>query len=142
MSQVRCPYCHESIDSSKYPQHEAEHLRLREDGQQSEYVTLPPEERAQGDLEGVPQAYIHVKCGAGTGMPEEIIRTYLVNPWTYLADKTFCTGCGTHVPLKECNWIETGEDLQTYTDRLRAEKPEMRPGILTRMLLAVVKLFG
>lgn len=142
MKQIRCNFCHEHIDQSDYDAHVAEHMKLRPDGQQSEYVTLPPEEREQGDLEGIPQVYVHKKCGAGTGMPEEIIRTYLKNPYTYLADKTFCTGCGSHVPMRECVWTETGEDLQTYTDRLRAQKPECRPGILMRMLVGAAKLFG
>ncbi len=142
MGMVRCQYCHEYIDTAAYSSHKAEHLKARPDGQQSEYATLPPEEREQGSLSGVPTVYVHVKCGAATGMPEEIVRSYLKNPYMYLADATFCTGCGTHVPFRDCKWTETGENLQTYTDRLRAEKPECRPGILTRMLIGIAKLFG
>ncbi len=140
MNTIRCPFCHEYVDGAAYPAHEAEHLKLRSDGQQSEYVTLPPEERAGGSLEGVPRAYRHDRCGGITGMPEEIIRSYLQNPYLYLADRTFCCGCGKHVPLGECVWVETGEDLQTYTDKLRAQKPELRPGLLKRVLVALVKL--
>ena len=142
MAKVRCPYCHQDVDRASFPAHEAEHLKPRPDGQQNEYVTLPPEEREQGDLTDVPQVYVHKKCGGATGMPEEIIRTYLKNPYTYLADQTFCTGCGRHVPLRECFWTETGEDLQTYTDRLRAEKPECRPGLIGRLLIGLSRLFG
>lgn len=141
MEKVRCPFCHEPIDETDYAAHEAEHLKLRPDGQQSEYVTLPPEQREQGDLSGVPQVYVHVKCGAATGMPEEIIRSYLQNPYLYLADATFCTGCGVHVPMRECKWTLTGEDLQTYTDRLRAQKPELRPGFFKRLLIGILKFF-
>jgi hypothetical protein len=75
-------------------------------------------------------------------MPEEMVRSYLKNPFLYLADATFCTGCGAHVPLRECKWLETGEDLQTYMNRLRAEKPEFRPGLLMRILIAISRLFG
>ena len=142
MAQVRCEFCHEYIDKSEYDAHCAEHMKLRADGQQTDYVTLPQEDREQGSLAGVPQVYVHEKCGAATGMPEEIVRSYLKNPYLYLADKTFCTGCGKHVPFRECQWAETGENLQEYTDRLRAEKPEMRPGIFIRMLAGIVKLFG
>jgi hypothetical protein len=124
---VRCPFCHQFIDSSAYSAHEAEHRRLRPDGQQDKYVTLPPEGRFEGSLDGVPSVYRHEKCGRATGMPEEIIRSYLMNPYLYLADRTFCTGCGKHVPCRELRWLETGEDLQTYNDRLRAAKPEMKP---------------
>ena len=142
MSTIRCPFCHEHIDAAAYDEHEAEHLKLRPDGQQAEYVTLPPEERTEGSLEGVPKVYRHAKCNSHTGMPEEIIRSYLQNPYLYLADRTFCCGCGSHVPFRECVWIETGEDLQTYTDRLRAQKPEFRPGLFKRMLFGVIKLFS
>jgi hypothetical protein len=141
MSQIPCPFCHEYIDSAEYSRHEAEHLKTRPDGQQNEYVTLPDEDRDQGDLTGVPQVYIHRKCGGATGMPEEIIRSYLKNPYLYSADATFCCTCGRPVPLRECEWMETGEDLQTYTDKLRAAKPEMKPkGCLAMLLLLSVGL--
>lgn len=139
MAQVRCPFCHEHIDRAAYSAHEARHREAMPDGQQSDYVTLPEEEREQGDLMGVPTVYVHHKCDVATGMPEEIVRSYLKNPYLYLADATFCCGCGKHVPLKECAWTETGENLQTYIDELRAQKPELRPGLLIRLLVAVIK---
>jgi hypothetical protein len=140
MSTTRCPYCHEYIDSAAYPAHEAEHRKLRADGQQNEYVTLPPEERTEDSLEREPRIYEHKECGALTEMPEEIIRSYLQNPYLYSADRTFCCGCERHVPWRECVWIETGEDLQTYTDGLRAQKPEMWPGFLKRILIGLAKM--
>jgi hypothetical protein len=110
-----------------YPAHAAAHRKTQQDGQQKDYATLPEEDREQGDLAGVPRWYTHQKCGRTTGMPEEIIRSYLKNPYMYTADATFCCGCNRHVPLRECFWKETGENLQAYTDRLRAAKPEMKP---------------
>ena len=142
MKQIRCRFCHEWVDEAAYPAHEAKHLEIQPDGQQEEYATLPPEQREEGSLEGVPRVYVHRECGAATGMPEEIVRSYLVNPWLYLADETFCTGCRSHVPFAECEWTETGENLQAYMNRLRAEKPEMRPGLLKRALVALLKFFG
>ena len=141
MNTIHCPFCHEQIDSSAFPAHEAEHLKLRPDGQLSEYVTLPPEERVEGSLDGVPQVYRHT-CGGATRMPEEIIRSYLQNPHLYLADATFCCGCGKHVPNRECTWVETGEDLQTYMSKLRGEKPELQPGLLKRMFIGLIKLLN
>ena len=144
MGKVRCAYCHEEIDVLAYPLHEAKHRKVREDGQQTDYVTLPEEERASGDLSDVPQVYVHRKCGVATGMPEEIIRTYLKNPYTYSADATYCCGCRTHVPNRECDWTETGEDLQTYMDKLRAAKPELKPKpyaallVIALVILAVI----
>jgi hypothetical protein len=127
MADIRCPYCHESIPESDFPAHEAKHRKRRADGQQTDYATLPEEEREDGDLTGVPTVYVHLKCGAGTRMPEEIVRSYLKNPYLYSSDSTFCTGCGDHVPDAECEWVDTGENLQAYMDRLRAAKPEMKP---------------
>jgi hypothetical protein len=137
--QIRCQFCHEYVDAADYRAHVAQHVKERPDGQQTDYATLPPEEREAGDLAGVPRIYVHRKCGAGTGMPEEIIRSYLKNPYLYMADRTFCTGCGEHVPFRECVWTETGEDLQTYIDKLRAAKPEMKPkGCLAAALVAAL----
>lgn len=127
MGTIRCKFCHEYVDEESYSEHEADHLASRPDGQHREYVTLPPDERAMGAIDDVPKVYRHQQCGAATEMPEEIIRSYLQDPYLYGADATFCCGCGKHVPFRECNWVETGEDLQTYTDKLRAAKPEMRP---------------
>ncbi len=141
---IRCQFCHEYIPEGMYDAHVSQHLALGEDGQQNDYATLPPEmlDMSSDEFEDAPRWYRHEKCGEVTGMPEEIIATYLRDPWFYLSDKTFCTGCGKHVPLRECVWEETEEDLQTYTDRLRATKPEMRPGIVKRMFAAVLnKLF-
>jgi hypothetical protein len=142
MKRIRCQYCHEFVDSSEYSDHCERHLKLQPDGQHTDYMTLPPEEREQSSLDGVPRTYVHRACGHATGMPEEIIRSYLKNPYLYYSNKTFCTGCGVHVPFRECNWTETGEDLQTYTDRLRAEKPEMRPNVFLRLLLVILKALG
>lgn len=140
MPKIRCPYCHEYIDEAAFGAHEAGHLEARPDGQQSEYVTLPEEARAAGDLSGVPQVYVHRKCGVGTKMPEEIVRSYLQNPYLYSADETFCCGCGTHVPFRECVWVETKEDLQTYMEKLRSAKPEMKPKGCVAAVLFLVAL--
>ncbi len=56
-----------------------------------EHITLPPDERLELDLTGVPRWYYHEKCGRTTGMPEEIIRSYLVNPFLYNG-RTFLRG--------------------------------------------------
>ncbi len=127
MSKTQCPYCHESIDNNLLASHIEEHRQLLPDGQQKDYVTLPPEERYDNELKGVPVVYEHSTCGVATCMPDEIVRSYLKNPYLYLADTTFCAGCGKQVPNRECKWEETGENVQTYFDRLRAAKPECRP---------------
>jgi len=142
LDQVRCQFCHEYIPRLAYDAHVQQHLQFREDGQQADYATLPPEERVVSfDFATAPRWYRHAKCNEVTGMPEEIIQTYLTNPWFYLSDKTFCTGCGKHVRQRECVWEETDENLQVYTDRLRAGKPELRPNLPIRMLAWFASLF-
>lgn len=137
MSQIRCKFCHKYIEKEKYSAHCDRHLEVQPDGQQTDYVTLLEEERFQDSLENVPQVYKHKRCGETTVMPEEIIRSYLEDPYLFASDETFCTGCNKHVPQKECFWVETRENLQEYSDGLRAAKPECRPGIFLRMLIFI-----
>lgn len=144
-----CNFCHQYIPRSEMREHHEEHVRLQDDGQHTDYPTLEPEFRAsEEELKDAPKWYIHTKCkgepDAMTGMPDDIIQTYLVNPWFYLADRTYCCGCEKHVPLRECVWSETGEDLQTYTNRLRAARPETKPSIWIRLLAVyyAVKTYG
>ena len=120
MANVECPFCHKPIPEREIDAHIAYHREDRGDGQHRDYATLREDQRDQEDLTGVPQVYVHLKCEVGTGMPEEIVRTYLVDPWFYRADRTFCCGCSEHVPLRECVWTETGENVQQYMDKLRA----------------------
>ena len=115
---VRCPYCHKLVFRFFYSGHEAKHTARRPDGQQNEYVTLHPTGRYEGSLTGVPQSYRHPKCGVVTRMPEEIIRSYLVNPFLYGAG-SFCCGCGEHIPEQELFWYETGQNMAEYTHDLR-----------------------
>lgn len=121
MSAHRCPFCHKLLAPSVYEEHVAQHRGTRADGQQNEYATLPVENRYHGSLDGVPMWYTHQKCGRTTGMPEYIVRTYLADPYFYGAGATYCCGCQTHVPHEECFWVETGENMLSYNDRLKSE---------------------
>ncbi len=116
---VRCPDCHKQVLRFFLSRHQANHTAPRSDGQQNEYVTLHPTGRYTGSLDGVPQCYRHPQCGVTTQMPEEIIRSYLVNPFLYGAG-SFCCGCGTHVPEEDLIWCETGQNMAEYTHELRA----------------------
>lgn len=53
-------------------------------------------------------------------MPEDIIRSYLVNPFLY-TDCSFCCGCNDYVPLDELFWVETGESLEDYNRELQQD---------------------
>jgi hypothetical protein len=116
----RCPFCHQNIPVFQFDAHVAQHTKLRDDGQMTDHVTVAPEDRFQGNLEQVPQWYCHERCGAVTGMPEEIIRSYLADPFLY-NDYTFCTGCQKYPHQSEFHWVETGENLHAYNRRLRME---------------------
>lgn len=117
---IRCVYCHTLIFRPLYPRHRAKHTRLRPDGQMTDHATLHPSGQYQGPLEGVPQGYRHPRCEVVTRMPEEIIRSYLVDPFLY-SGGSFCCGCKSYVPYAELFWIETGECLADYFQKLQRD---------------------
>ncbi len=129
---VRCEFCHQDVAAWDYPAHQAAHRRLLLDGQQQDYASLPPEARHLGDIAGTPRVYEHVGCGGRTVMQEKIIRSYLRNPFLY-DDLNFCTGCGRHVRDRACVWVESGERLDKYMGRLRAEWLSRRWGRAGRL---------
>lgn len=117
---MRCPFCHKLVLRWFYPRHKRKHTRRRRDGQMAEHVTAAPAQRFSGSLSEVPQTYVHTKCGVATQMPEEIIRSYLVNPMM-CSDASFCCGCGRYVFSAELTWEETGETVIDYLGRLRTK---------------------
>lgn len=53
-------------------------------------------------------------------MPEDIIRSYLVNPFLH-NDYTFCCGCGDYILQNQLYWRETGQCLADYFRALQQE---------------------
>jgi hypothetical protein len=53
-------------------------------------------------------------------MPEEIIRSYLVNPFLY-SGGSFCVGCKSYVPYDQLFWIETNQSLDDYFRQLKQD---------------------
>jgi len=121
----RCDMCHEFVLIQEFDVHYEQHQGTETDGQLSTYPTLPPEQRWRGDLSTIPQSYLHEACGAVTKMPEDIIRTYMVNPYFY-GYSSFCCGCGTHVPARKLKWVETGENMFAHTKELQATLPNAK----------------
>ncbi len=117
---IRCAFCHKIIFLPLYPMHKEKHTKSLADGQMTEHITIHPELRYQGGLDAVPQTYIHKHCGGVTRMPEEIIRSYLVNPFLY-NEYTFCCGCNNYVHQKELYWCETEQCLAGYFQELQQE---------------------
>src|SRR5437764_1501800 len=115
---VRCAFCHKLVFRPFYKSHRATHTARRPDGQMADHITVHPQGRYQGSLEGVPRGYRHPACGVVTGMPEETIRSYLVNPFLYRGG-SFCCGCGDYMPYEELFWIETGQSLADYFRELQ-----------------------
>jgi len=124
---VSCPFCHRSVFRPLAWLHRARHMKPLADGQMTDHITVPPSQRFEGSLEGVPQTYFHAKCGVSTGMPEEIVRSYLVNPFLY-SGFTFCCGCQGYVSHEELSWIETGENLAKYFAKLK-DNHLLGPGV-------------
>lgn len=118
MSQVRCPFCHEYVDKADFAAHKEVHTRLLPDAQQADYVTLPEEEREHGDLDDIPRIYMHVKCGAATGMPKRsfaaISRIPISIPTLPSAPdaKSTCLSVNASGPRREriCNRTKTNSD--------------------------------
>ncbi|MFK8112029.1 MAG: HesB/IscA family protein [Rubripirellula sp.] len=117
---TKCRFCHKNVVSVLMSLHQRKHAKRLPDGQQRDHVTEPPDQRFQGSLDGVPKHYRHAKCQRVTGMPEEIIRSYLANPSLY-NDHTFCVGCGDYIHMSELDWVETGQNLLDYMDELRSK---------------------
>jgi hypothetical protein len=67
-------------------------------------------------------------------MPEEIVRSYLANPFLYNG-KTFCCGCKQYVNCAELAWVETGQNMADYNDRLRADylRAHGKPPVLVQV---------
>lgn len=120
MDSKLCPFCHTWCSSNIFDQHVASHMQKLSDGQMKDHVTVRPEERFAGDLAKEPKWYVHPKCGGVTGMPEEIIRSYMTDPFLY-NESSFCTGCHTYVPTSELYWQETNESLQAASYRRKSE---------------------
>lgn len=140
MPRRRCPFCHEMISVLNFERHIQQHTELRSDGQMTDHVTLPPEQRESGSLEGVPSVYEHSRCGQCTQMPDEIIRSYLKNPFLY-NNYTFCAGCGTYFHTREFTWIDTGETLYDYNQGLKAEYRRHHPSLWSKLVKAISGLF-
>jgi Fe-S cluster assembly iron-binding protein IscA len=115
---IRCNYCHKLVLRWFLESHTQRHKKRQPDGQMAEHVTRAPNERYAGSLDDVPQAYRHERCGVVTGMPEEIIRSYLIDPLMY-SDRSFCCGCGDYINSAYLTWVETGEAVMDYLGRLR-----------------------
>jgi hypothetical protein len=120
---VRCHFCHQYIPKDQFFEHRAQHNGSAADGQQVSTMTLPPEQRYQGSMDGVPDTYFHSVCGQRTTMSKDIIRTYLADPYFY-AYRSFCCGCQRSVSQKELVWIDTHEPLTEYFDRIKRIIPD------------------
>ena len=69
----------------------------------------------------IPRAYVHEKCGTSTRVSDDIVETYLADPYFYSDGTTICAECG-EVPDKDCRWEETGQPVDEYMRQLQAKK--------------------
>jgi Protein of unknown function (DUF3239) len=117
---VNCKFCHETVFLPLYDSHLSKHTQPLEDGQMTDHITVCPQQRYQKSLDRIPNVYIHPYCNTRTGMPEDIIRSYLVNPFLY-NQYTFCTGCRDYIHQSELFWCETEQCLADYFQDLQQE---------------------
>lgn len=89
------------------------------DNRRELFPKLPPEERFAGSLDGTPSVYFNPANNVATRMPEEVIRSYLVDPYMY-NDWVWCNGMQDNARQADLVWVETGERLSDYFARLRA----------------------
>jgi hypothetical protein len=99
---------------------------------------LPDNEQFAGPLDGVPRIYRHAKCGVETEMPEEVIRSYLADPWMY-NDWVWCCGCEDNIRQQDLTWTESSEPLDAYFARLKESKSPPRS---TYSLIREPLIFG
>jgi hypothetical protein len=88
--------CGDPVLVESYQQHCRRHPSTLKDLEVESHIQMPPEVRCKVPLERVPRFYFHPQCGATTTMPEDILRTYLRNPYKY-GSETFCVGCQDYV---------------------------------------------
>lgn len=83
------------------------------------------------------RAYVHRSCGEATtisnGASDQDF-TNLSNPFAPVG-ATFCSGCGSHFPLREFAWADTGEGVEAFRARHLAEL-RARAAPFARFLLA------
>lgn len=72
------------------------------------------------------RAYVHQRCGGATtisnGASDQDF-TNLSNPFSPVG-ATYCSSCGTHFPLREFVWADTGEGVEACRERHRAALQE------------------
>ncbi len=115
-----CPYCDRNVLYFLYSAHVAKHAGVQAGRAKGGRVVLPADERYVGPLHHVPRLYRHPACGSWSTLAEDVVRSYLVNPFLY-SDRWTCRGCKRFVPTSELYFAQTGECVLTYMRRLRAD---------------------
>lgn len=134
---VRCPYCHSFVAEASFEKHVEMHAVVRGQYAETPRISAPTPIYYQTDEQGfleAPRYFWHHACRKVTRMPDPVIRNYVSNPWTFLSNRIYCSGCRRDVMQNECRWEETHEDLATYFDRLRQHKPHLRPNPITLLI--------
>ena len=113
-----CPYCDRNVLYFLYSVHIVKHATVQARRTKDGRVVLPGDERYAGSLHGVPRLYRHPACGSWSNLAEDVIRSYLVNPFLH-GDRWGCRGCKRFVPTAELYFAQTGECVFAYMQRLR-----------------------
>jgi hypothetical protein len=71
------------------------------------------------------RVYYHAACGGYTEITGYDFER-LVDPFDDYVRETHCAGCRNYVPIKFVRWADTGEDIETYRQRLRNRATVLR----------------
>lgn len=99
------------------------HTRLKENGQQQDYVVLSAVERTKWFVKPVRDTYRHEPCGSVTTMGQSLAETYARDPHFYSG--TFCCNCGAHFPLDQFYW-QDGEPMDPSKQQAWADERKVK----------------
>lgn len=68
-----------------------------------------------------PSVYVHRQCGTETRVSNDIRQKMIVDPYFYADGMSICANCGV-VPDRDCEWVETGQQLDEYMKELKQTK--------------------
>lgn len=79
-----------------------------------------PADPDESDLDGVPRAFVHSRCGGKTRLNAPSVRRYLRDPLRLMGvgASVWCASCRKNVRSADCRWVETGEGVRPYFRRL------------------------
>jgi hypothetical protein len=80
------------------------------------------------------RVYRHRECGGETTIAG-VGYSYVSHPFVVGRKRSFCAGCQKYIPYSQLEWVDTGETISAYHQRMREQAP-----MLLRLLSSVFGL--